>query len=108
MRHSKLLKRIAMVALLVLAPVLVLSIKTIGQEEESSKGDQWEYLVIANASRTNFTPTGNSEMRKAPRGAFGAEGFVLETQLDKVGARGWELVAVTGTTDPVYYFKRRK
>jgi Cupin len=29
--------------------------------------------------------------------------------LDKLGANGWELVAVAGPpTDPAYYFKRRK
>lgn len=103
------LKRTTLLALLLLVPIFVLSVKTTGQEDSNASSEQWEYLVIANASRTNFTPTGNPNMRKAPQGAFGAEAFVLETQLDKVGAKGWELVAVTGTpTDPIFYFKRRK
>jgi len=29
--------------------------------------------------------------------------------MDKLGAKGWELVTVTGSpADPIYYFKRRK
>jgi hypothetical protein len=104
-------KRTILLALLMLAPILVLSVKTIGQEDKgtSPTGEQWEYLAIANASRTNFSPTGNPNMRKAPRGAFGTEAFVLETQMDKLGAEGWELVSVTGApNDPIFYFKRRK
>ena len=48
-------------------------------------------------------------MRKEPNVPFGREAFVLEQHLDKLGANGWELVAVAGPpTDPSYYFKRRK
>ena len=111
MRRPIPFKRITLAAFLIFAPILVLSVKTIGQEDKSSSptGEQWEYLAIANASRTNYSPTGNPNMRKAPRGAFGTEAFVLETQMDKLGAEGWELVAVTGApTDPIFYFKRRK
>ena len=47
-------------------------------------------------------------MRKAP-GAFSRENFPLEQSMDKLGAKGWELVTVTGApADPVFYFKRRK
>jgi hypothetical protein len=48
-------------------------------------------------------------MRKEPPGSFAREGFVLEQHLDRMGAKGWELVSVAGPpTDPVYYFKRPK
>ena len=48
-------------------------------------------------------------MRKEPNVPFGREAFVLEQHLDKLGANGWELIAVAGPpTDPAYYFKRRK
>jgi len=48
-------------------------------------------------------------MRKEGTGAFAREAFVLEQQADKLGAKGWELVSVSGReNDPVYYFKRRK
>ena len=48
-------------------------------------------------------------MRKEPNVAFGREAFGLEQHLDKLGADGWELVAVAGPpTDPAYYFKRRR
>ena len=96
--------------LLVLGSVAV--VKTRGQEESSrdrSANDQWEYLAVAGPSTTNFTPTGNSRMRKEPSVPFGREAFVLEQHLDKLGANGWELVSVAGPpTDPAYYFKRRK
>ena len=47
-------------------------------------------------------------MRKEP-GAFSRESFPLEKNLDKLGAKGWELVAVGGSSgDPIFYLKRRK
>jgi hypothetical protein len=77
--------------------------------EEGGSGRKWEYLVVSNASTTNFKPTTNTAMRKETAGAFGHEAFVLEQQLDKLGASGWELVSVTGSAgNPVFYFKRRK
>ena len=87
--------------------------KTMGQAKTNPRAataatEQWEYLVLAGPSSTNFDPTGNPDMRKQD-GSFAREGFVLETQLDKVGAKGWELVSVAGPPqNPVYYFKRRK
>ena len=101
--------RVMIVALLVLLPAVV--VKTAGPGDrlaDDTSAEKWEYLAVAGASSTNFTPTGNSAMRKQ-EGAFGREAFVLETQLDKLGAKGWELVSVAGVpNDPVYYFKRRK
>src|SRR5437868_3976467 len=71
--------------------------------------EKWEYLTVAAPGATNFSPTGNSSMRKEPEAPFGREGFVLEQQLDKLGNKGWELVAVAGpANDPIYYFKRPK
>jgi hypothetical protein len=96
-----------------LATVSVVVVKTKGQDE-SGGGDravveQWEYLAVAGPSTTNLTATGNPRMRKEPNVPFGREAFVLEQHLDKLGANGWELVAVAGPpTDPAYYFKRRK
>ena len=95
-----------------LAAISIVVVKTKGQE--SGGGDrivveQWEYLAVAGPSTTNLTATGNPRMRKEPNVPFGREAFVLEQHLDKLGANGWELVAVAGPpTDPVYYFKRRK
>ncbi len=86
--------------------------KTTGQEGANASekvGEQWEYLAVAGPSTTNLTPTGNPRMRKEPNVPFGREAFVLEQHLDKLGANGWELVAIAGpATDPAYYFKRRK
>ena len=101
------------IALLVLTVGLFAGRKTNGQENADGSGrvaaEQWEYLAVAGPSTTNLTPTGNSRMRKEPNVPFGREAFVLEQHLDKLGANGWDLVAVAGTpTDPVYYFRRRK
>ncbi|HXG95155.1 MAG TPA: hypothetical protein VNN73_22655 [Blastocatellia bacterium] len=76
--------------------------------EESFSADRWEYLVVAGAN-SNLTPSGNPRLRKDESQAFSREAFVLEQNLDKLGAKGWELVSVSGSpADPIYYFKRRK
>lgn len=113
MEERKSLKRFLVFALILLVPAVVGVVKTSGQadvtDEEKSAGGRWEYLVVAGPATTNFTPTGNPNMRKEPAGTFGREGFVLEQHMDKLGAKGWELVAVAGLDrDPVYYFKRRR
>lgn len=102
-----------MVAALCLLVIAVVVVRTLGQDA-SSAGDriaveQWEYLAVAGPSNTNFSPTTTPRMRKEPNVPFGREAFVLEQHLDKLGANGWELIAVAGPpTDPAYYFKRRK
>lgn len=102
-----------MAAVLLLALASIAIVKTTGQEEAKGNDpvqkEQWEYLAVAGPSTTNFTPTGNPGMRKEPNVPFGREAFVLEQHLDKLGAKGWELVSIAGPpTDPAYYFKRRK
>ena len=107
-------KRAPFVAIAVaLAAIALVVVKTMGQEEakvtNASVADQWEYLAVAGPSSSNFSPTSSPRMRKEPNSAFGREAFVLEQHLDKLGANGWELVAIAGPpTDPAYYFKRRK
>ena len=96
-----------------LAAISVVVVNTKGQQEGGGGDrivvDQWEYLAVAGPSTANLTSTGNPRMRKEPNVPFGREAFVLEQHLDKLGANGWELVAVAGPpTDPAYYFKRRK
>ena len=74
-------------------------------EEDSNGG--WEYLVVQGGT-VNLSAGDGGNMRKAD-GAFSREAYPLEKNLDKLGAKGWELVAVTGASqDPVYYLKRRK
>lgn len=97
-------------AVLVLVVALVAVVKTTGKDgTDSVANEKWEYLALAGPSTTNFTPSGNPNMRKEPSVPFAREAFVLEQHLDKLGANGWELVAVAGPpTDPAYYFRRRK
>lgn len=104
------MKSILLVPLLIIACATAAVVKTTGQDEPQPKAASvgWEYLVVASPSSTNLTATGNPRMRKEP-GPWGREAFVLEQHLDKLGANGWELVSVAGTSaDPHYYFKRRK
>jgi hypothetical protein len=113
-RMQEVLRRaIKLVGLLVFAVVIMAFMRTKAQDGNNGSGnsatEQWEYLALAGPATTNFTPTGNPRMRKDPSGSFAREAFVLEQHLDKLGANGWELVAVAGPpTDPAYYFKRRK
>jgi hypothetical protein len=73
-----------------------------------SDSNQWEYLVVTSPSNVNFGQSSSPSMRKDRSGAFAREGFVLEQNMDKLGAKGWQLVSVTGGPEPVYYFKRPK
>ena len=106
-------KRAPFIAIVVCVAVSAVVVKTMGQDDGSRSDrnivDQWEYLAVAGPSTSNLTATGNPKMRKEPNVPLGREAFVLEQHLDKLGANGWELIAVAGPpTDPAYYFKRRK
>jgi hypothetical protein len=107
------MKRIvSVVAIVMLAAVaIVFGARRDGEPETSAadgaSGERWEYLVVQ-GSAINFNPTGNEAMRKEREG-FAREAFVLEQNMDKLGAKGWELVQASGTpADPVLYFKRKK
>ena len=111
MKDSRVLKRASLMGVALLLSVIAIAVvKTSGQEDRAPDAvEQWEYLAVAGPSTANLTATGNPRMRKEPNAAFGREAFVLEQHLDKLGANGWELIAVAGPpTDPAYYFKRRK
>jgi hypothetical protein len=98
--------------LCIIAVAVLAVVRTNGQETNSTgstTNDQWEYLALAGPTTTSFSPSGNLRMRKDSSGGFAREAFVLEQHLDKLGAAGWELVAIAGPpTDPAYYFRRRK
>jgi hypothetical protein len=106
----------ALLAIVILAAAIVVVASATVQKRDEKRDEagetaaveQWEYLIVAGAN-SNLTPSGNPNMRKEPAGSFGREAFVLEQQMDKLGAKGWELVSVSGhPSDPIYYFKRRK
>ena len=91
-----------------------LSARTIAQRSGSSDKDvqpdqQWEYLVVAGGN-TNLSSLGmDSRLNKQPDGSFQREAYALERNFDKLGAKGWLLVAVHGApNDPVFYFRRPK
>ena len=109
-RNGNFKRSLLAAAALFLVAISVAVVQTRGQEPGSSnRADQWEYLVVAGPSTTNFSPTSSPRMRKEPNAPFGREAFVLEQHMDKLGANGWELVTVAGPpTDPAFYFRRRK
>jgi len=74
---------------------------------DDQSGSGWEYLVVQGGT-VNLSGMDGGSMRKEP-GAFSRESFPLEKNLDKLGAKGWELVTVAGSpADPIFYLKRRK
>ncbi len=79
--------------------------------KEPAAETQWEYLVVAGGA-VNLSSEGvgsGSRMRKQPDDSFAQEAYALERNFDKLGAQGWQMVAVHGApNNPVYYFKRLK
>lgn len=74
---------------------------------DDQSGSGWEYLVVQGGT-VNLSGSDGGSMRKEP-GAFSRESFPLERNLDKLGAKGWELVTVAGSPgDPIFYLKRKK
>lgn len=74
---------------------------------EDQSGAGWEYLIVQGGN-VNLSSGDGGSMRKEP-GPFSRESFPLEKNMDKLGAKGWELIAVAGSPgDPVFYFKRHK
>jgi hypothetical protein len=113
---SETIKRTLLILVAIMAAAAVVGFARSGAEQKSAAAhetepvvsEQWEYLVVASVN-SNLTPSDNPRMRKETMGAFGRESFVLEQNMDKLGAKGWELVSVSGhPSDPIYYFKRRK
>ncbi|MCG3159822.1 MAG: hypothetical protein JMDDDDMK_00842 [Acidobacteria bacterium] len=106
--------RISLIAVVSASLALFITLAVYSQRKDSKDGGaetQWEYLVVAGGS-ANLSTSGNenySSMRKQPDTSFARENFPLERNFDKLGAKGWELVAVYGLpNEPVYYFKRVK
>jgi hypothetical protein len=100
---------IASMLLVVVAAVLVafFNHQRASADQESSRGDGWEYLVVAGGT-ANLSASGSPTMRKEP-GPFNREWFPVEQNMDKLGLKGWELVSVSGPiSDPIFFFKRRK
>jgi hypothetical protein len=105
MSRQVLLMSLAAVALVLVA--LAVPLIRGASVEALEPAEKWEYLIVAGGTM-NTTPTTDSSLRKVRDHAF-RESFVVEKNLDRLGAQGWELVAVIGSpSDPVYHLKRRK
>ena len=107
------MKRTTILALVTIMLVLGVLVTRTARAQRGSDTDgvheQWEYLMVSDPQRTNFTASGNTGMRKESNSGFSREDYVTEQQMDKLGAKGWELVSVTSTpAGAVYIFKRHK
>jgi hypothetical protein len=110
------MKRTSLLAIFVaLVVALCLVAGVLAQRSNSSSKEpaaetQWEYLVVAGGSvNLSSEGLGSSRMRKQPDDSFAQEAYGLERNFDKLGAQGWQMVAVHGApNNPVYYFKRLK
>lgn len=108
------MKRMLLFASLAISAILLcLAAQAVAQRAngstEPAPATQWEYLVVAGGT-VNLSSAGvDSRMRKQPDDSFNREAYALERNLDKLGAKGWQLVAVSGSpNDPVFYLKRPK
>src|ERR1700730_2479644 len=98
---------IVTLAVLIAAVLLAYSaiVNRAGANDDQSGGG-WEDLVVQGGTG-NLSPGDGGSMRKEP-GSFSRESFPLERNLDKLGAKGWELVTVSGSrADTVFFFKPR-
>jgi hypothetical protein len=105
------LKRMSIIGTLLILLFIVGMHGATGQKvtnlQERVAHEEWEYLAVAGPAPADLSV--DPHKRKEPNVPFGREAFALEQHLDKLGANGWELIAVAGPpTDPAYYFKRRK
>jgi len=107
------MKRTLLITFALILVVAIAAISTLGLAQsrtdhgDSAAAEQWEYLIVAGGT-VNLNSSDSSTLRKAP-GPFSRENFPLEQNMDKLGAKGWELVSVSGSpADPVFYFKRKK
>ena len=109
MKRILLFASLAASAILLCLVVQVVAQRSSNSTNEPNAATQWEYLVVAGGTG-NLTSEGmGSRMRKQPDDSFNREAFALERNFDKLGAKGWELVSVSGApNDPVFYFKRLK
>lgn len=88
----------------------VLAQRSSSSSKEPPVETQWEYLIVAGGSvNLSSEGMGSNRMRKQPDDSFAQEAYGLERNFDKLGAQGWQMVAVHGApNNPVYYFKRLK
>lgn len=103
------IRRVAIPVLSVLALAVlgsVLAWSTTASRGQERSGVEWEYLIVAGGN-VNFPGGGGPGKNKQKE--FAQEAVTVERNLDRLGAEGWELVAVYGApNNPTFYLKRAK
>jgi hypothetical protein len=95
---------------IVITAILVKNVASKEPGIEPADSGAWEYLVVSggNSNLESLSSDEFAGLRKRPDDSF-REATVLQRNLDKLGAKGWQLVAVNGSpNNPLYYFKRPK
>ena len=109
------LSKLAVASAVMVVSFLLLSVvfRVSGQGSRPSKEKdaevQWEYMGVS-GGKSNLSGVSDLAGRKQPDNSF-VEWSVVQRNLDKLGQKGWELVAVYGSpADPTstYYLKRQK
>ena len=94
----------ASVVVVALVAAFAYSTRTSAQDTDSKQ--KWEYLIVADGgnSLNSVSSPGQRKQRD-----FGREAVTVERNLDRLGADGWELVAVLGSpNEPTFMLKRQK
>ncbi len=109
------MKRSLLLTGIILAGLLATIVFAQNRAKETKKEEpktQWEYLVVVGGTRVNLSSSGTSpSLSKLGLDSSFREHYVLEKNLDKLGAAGWELVDVTilpNTNEPLFHLKRAK
>ncbi len=109
MKRSLLLTSIILAGLFA---TIVLAQNRFKETKTAEHKSQWEYLVVVGGTKINLSSSGTSpSLSKLGLDSSFREHYVLEKNLDKLGAAGWELVDVTllpNTNEPVFHLKRAK
>ena len=94
-KRTNSLKGTSVIAAVFFLAIVGAVVRTTGQEGTSPRGEPPMKVGVSCGRRSSpANLSGDPHMRKEPNVAFGREAFALEQHLDKLGANGWELVAV--------------
>ncbi len=109
------MKRSLLLIGIILAGLLATVVFAQSRAKETKKEEpkrQWEYLVVVGGTKVNLSSSGTSpSLSKLGLDSSFREHYVLEKNLDKLGAAGWELVDVTilpNSNEPLFHLKRAK
>jgi hypothetical protein len=98
--------RVLTASAFVVALVAAFAYSTRTSAQDTDTKQKWEYLIVADGGNSLNSVSSPGQRKQKD---FGREAVTVERNLDRLGADGWELVAVSGTpNEPTYTLKRHK